>query len=125
MNDRTPLNANEAQFAFWLLQVDDRATSQETRQAVLSKLATAYMEERAMATRLASELVASRSQVKKLSTVVNSIASVLLEAGPTQGTPVKPSAPQLRVVPKPSCGVDGCECGDVLNHGINGHGVNW
>lgn len=27
--------------------------------------------------------------------------------------------------PKPSCGVDGCGCGDILNHGIGELGVDW
>lgn len=97
MSDRTPLNADEAQFAAWLATLEAPCTPEVRGQAV-ARLATAYMEERLMAARLASELVASRAQVKKLQVVVNSIASVLLEAGPTNGTPVKSSSPQLRVV---------------------------
>lgn len=27
--------------------------------------------------------------------------------------------------PKPSCGVDGCTCGDILNHGIGDRGADW
>lgn len=30
-----------------------------------------------------------------------------------------------RLVPKASCQVDGCDCGDVLNHGIGHLGADW
>lgn len=38
---------------------------------------------------------------------------------------LRAARPHLRLLPKPSCGIDGCSCGDVLNHGIAEHGADW